>query len=884
MRKNMIKFLALLLVAILPLALSACGGGGGGSSSSSSSSSSSGTTSSSSSSSGTTSSSSSSSGATSSSSSSSGTVLEATTPLTVATQVSVVDPHLSGSVAGAKPLAVAWYNVRSWFRSAPTGTVDYNMDKTQVYVQEQSTESFNTINMILCMMGQTKYDTMLNQGNYLALVDNNVCNSSKSDASSAGQQTQNQASSTNMPDYYKFTTLSSRASNTADEIVNIWMHQPANDGGGQSPEMLIYINIVISEGTSSVNPYGIFTMNFAGYPVMNGTPVSTMAMHGTLKAVRANPADLTSKVLLQFVEADQKGGGGGGGGSETSQQKVTLDRQPDGSAGAGHVFQSHVSTMGSGTIDLDIAFNSSDFFRHDVVTGSSFCLSRTLFDESAWSYSLYDTTGTRVTRNSGFPITFTKSGVLHQGFVGYWGVWTDGTTTLSNNDTVQKMDYNGGNTTTTPYTVFIAGGKLHKHVKQTLTLGNIKNVPIQYNEWSGSTGTNYQVVWDGTNLNKVAYMPQMCSGNCTWTNITSTPTPTVDVTHITNGGGSINFWSDSLGGSGQIVLSNCTYTSQPMQPGYTTCDVPASSDPVIFYTDAVVYPGDTVPGSFTCYDNCPTIDPSTGQATMNMMSAPSITPTATSYTFSATTGANGMTLMLGTDPVLMTMLTQTQQYGIQSGPMFDPSTTAMSLFDCNWDGDNDPTTQPQICSWKAWNVLPVFYTWETGPDNWNQFVGVKDSNGTFVKFDTPLMVKYVGTGDPYGTLGATFMLQYGGYGQLQGIPGKCVDMNTGADADCSLSNSSSSIRYVPQFTIPTLTGGSPTTVLDAADNTTQYYVKPLQVEQRMKADPSACTTLATTDFTAYTLPDISIWSDPTTANGVEPTVTAAPAVIGGVVQ
>jgi hypothetical protein len=110
-------------------------------------------------------------------------------------------------------------------------------------------------------------------------------------------------------------------------------------------------------------------------------------------------------------------------------------------------------------------------------------------------------------------------------------------------------------------------------------------------------------------------------------------------------------------------------------------------------------------------------------------------------------------------------------------------------------------------------------------------------------------------------------------------------MDTGADADCSTSGGSNSIRWVPQFTIPTLTGGNPTTVVDASDNTTQYYVKPLQVEQRMKADTTAgACSFAPTDFSEYTLPDFSIWTDPVVANGTEPNVTEAPAVIGGVVQ
>ena len=176
--------------------------------------------------------------------------------------------------------------------------------------------------------------------------------------------------------------------------------------------------------------------------------------------------------------------------------------------------------------------------------------------------------------------------------------------------------------------------------------------------------------------------------------------------------------------------------------------------------------------------------------------------------------------------------------------------------------------------------FPCTITWETGPNNYNQFIAIKDqTTGAIKKFDPPLQVKYV---DANGT---TFMLDYSGFGQLNGIPGKCVDMDSGADADCSQGGSgNNSIRWVPQFTIPGLTS---VTATDPATNaSTACYVKPLQVEQRMMRDTTAgaCSALAGTNFSAYTLPDASLWSDPKVAEGAEPAVTAAPAVIGGVVQ
>jgi len=126
--------------------------------------------------------------------------------------------------------------------------------------------------------------------------------------------------------------------------------------------------------------------------------------------------------------------------------------------------------------------------------------------------------------------------------------------------------------------------------------------------------------------------------------------------------------------------------------------------------------------------------------------------------------------------------------------------------------------------------------------------------------------------------GATFMLDYSGFGNLNGIPGKCVDMDSGLEAQCQ---NDPKIRYVPAFVIPAATAGVLTEVTaDTTGGTATYYVKPLELEQRMKKDDAGCTGLTTT---SYTLPDINTdWTDP--ALGSEPTVTTAPAVIGGVVQ
>jgi hypothetical protein len=179
----------------------------------------------------------------------------------------------------------------------------------------------------------------------------------------------------------------------------------------------------------------------------------------------------------------------------------------------------------------------------------------------------------------------------------------------------------------------------------------------------------------------------------------------------------------------------------------------------------------------------------------------------------------------------------------------------------------------------------VFYTWETGPNDWQRFTGVKDGSGSFVEFDAPLQVEYVhsqaDTAAPdYKYSGSKFYLEYNGFGDLWGIPGTCVDMDSGEPVDCGAGGEN---RWVPEFNIPT---GA--TVTDGTSDV-NYLVKQLEAEQRMRlsnqgdaSDVSACTAAGLAADTSYALPSIADWQDP--AIGAEPNVSDPPAVVGGVLQ
>lgn len=774
-------------------------------------------------------------------------------PLLVPEKVSVVDPQTTGS---AKPLAASEKILTDF-----SATSDYRTDKVSVYVNERSLESFKTVNEILCMLRQTRYDAMLNKGPYRAQVDTNLCRSDRDSASSGGEQSTNQSSGSTMPAYETWIVKSYRFSSDSPHFVDAWIHS-ANKP--QDPPMVINVKVVISEGADMAPPYGIFKANFKA---LDKETLTNVLFKGFLNAER-DPG--SGKILLKFSTEDK---------DSYQIEKATLDKSVDGTTGAGSVFkaESYPNSTPKAT-RFNIAYNATNFRRLDN-DGIEICLDRASPpDESAWRYGLYNMDGSRVLRNSGFPI---KIGTAY-GWVGYWGAWLPTGVTVKDGDPVMKHDY--ATNTDTPYTIIRADGKLKKHTKKTVTLGNIKNIPLMW--WDGS-GKTYQVVWTGTVMNTVAEM--VSTGNSqAWQNYT-TPVP-FDLTALS--WYELGFWSPSL--SGQVIIkfpppdANLSSTPTSTHCGYVNskynCSAPAANDsvPVVYYSENIVYPTDTVPATLACFDNCPNVvslatsTPYRTDIVSYQSGTAPINAKYASYSFNKTS-----MLLYDSLATKVTLTIENTSYtgGISSGPLFDPA--YLTDLACDWDPSS-------TCGGKAWSVLTEFYTWETGSNEWNKFTGLKDISNNVVKFDPPLQVEYthVQTDNlmPDSKYNNTkFYLQYAGFGDLQGIPGKCVNVDTGADADCSTSGSNMAIRWVPEFTIPDLQPGT-TSLTEVKDVTTAgvtYIVKALEKEQRMKKDVTvgACNNL---DAAPYTLPSMSSYIDPVI--GLEPVVTSAPAVIGGVVQ
>ena len=211
------------------------------------------------------------------------------------------------------------------------------------------------------------------------------------------------------------------------------------------------------------------------------------------------------------------------------------------------------------------------------------------------------------------------------------------------------------------------------------------------------------------------------------------------------------------------------------------------------------------------------------------------------------------------------------QWGVRTGRLF----TALADAQCA----NDAT---KFCDSKV-DELATYYQWETGPNQWNQFAAVKDGNGDIVAFDAPLQVSYdVPNSAHYGAYaGKSIVLQYGGFGDLWGIPGQCVSRLTNAPVSCDTQDS----RYVPAFVIP-----FDEVLGKATAGSASYLVKWLDREIRFaKKDVNVCAAAGVTLPSGLTLPNASALANPSDPAsplyiGDKPVVTAAPRVIDGDVK
>ena len=774
----------------------------------------------------------------SSSSSTSDTDVSATSgsgAITLSSKVSMVTANTSASTART---AFAHFTTDNF-----SATADYNNDDTQTFVYERSADAFNTANMILCWMQQSRADLMLNAGNYKAQIDTAKCEEGSGDSKS------------NTPKYEMWTLNSSRAEGEP-MIVKAWI--PFDDNEDGEPDSMIYAQNKIYRGPSTTYPWGFFKMNFK---LLQGKTTSgTELFKGYLKTRLRDGAS-----ILQFYNPQPDSSG------NIFQYSVTAKINSDGS-GAGITTMPKWDQSGPTSTQrtYNVAFNSNYFYKQKttVTSGTTttrdpVCLDRNKYLLQVNRYGLYNDNGSRVEVNSGFPIKATNSGTDYYGYIGYYGLWMPSDASVADNSTVAKMDFSGGaDQTGTSYTVRSWGGKLMKWTKNTITLGSIKNIPLSWQDPSDSY-IEKRVYWDGSNLvfdavrDTTTYM---------WTDLT----PDNLTLSSSNAPYGFFFYSQALGGDGSIQL---TYGSGG---SWNVPNAPADSTSVVFNTRESIFPGDSAPSTLACYDRCPnpaTLASGTETTAYLRFSGLDNASATNAYMYSFDNTTSGMVLKFDNNStstsVLLSSANSNLSYGVHSGILFDNTSANYTALQCDWNSS-------YICPWNARQAMSTFYTWETGPNQWNKLTVLVASDNSSVKFDPPMNVKYThsGTGSNSGKSydNATFYLEYGGHGDLWGLPSFCISRKTGEKTSCS---NDGTTRWIEEITIPATSIATQT-----KDRTTHYMVKPLDIEQTMKkASSSSVCTAAGLSLGGLSLPDVSRYSDPDI--GAKPSVSGPPAVVAG---
>ena len=731
----------------------------------------------------------------------------------------------------------------------PTSSA-YNTDAQNSHVEDATSRGIGQVNMITCIMGALRPDALVNAGAYNALVGMQACDPqsrSSTDNASGG------APSTS---FVTATVNSTRATNSDPMRARIWLDDPETEGAA------IFVNLSASAAPTANNPYGIFRVDYCGN--MAGTP--GCANNGFLDGSAAG---------IAYFETEQ---GGGGGGTKALRMTATSTTSGSGSL--------HLEESGnpSNSSTFSFAYNA-DYYRRSDADGDQ-CFARDARDPatgmSVWRYGLYDSiTGARIERNSGFPIEYTHAGVKYQGYLGYYGLSLPpaAQSLLANGETVEKVDYSNGNAPTrTPFTVVKAGGKLTKYTRHARTLHGIDQ--IKFNTFVGNEASSffagaqpnaqYELYWDDAAGNfKVT--GQMNCGNNGCSTQELVPARDVDVSFWSSRGG-IQGYSQQLGGE---VFVNLQGVATP---------VDSNAVQVSYRSQDVVYPSE-LPASLHCVRDCPTAaslaayfsntpaqSPFAGNTANNFQ--PTLAAGLVNYTGDA---ANALLLDAAAAPVVVAAdpdLVEQGQFrnGVRTGKLF------VNLTDAECDVGSGT-----YCDWRV-NNLDVYYQWETGTQPYNQFAAVKNSSGQFVNLDAPLQVNFnVPQGAAYGAYaGKTIVLQYGGFGELWGLPGVCVSASTNQEVPC---DNNGEARYVPSFVIPY----SATQGVVTADGTT-YLVKWLEREIRFaRKNISVCDGAGLTIAAGLTLPTATDLKDPSAADsdiyiGTRPTVTAAPRVIQGEVM
>jgi hypothetical protein len=643
------------------------------------------------------------------------------------TKVDSEDTSAHLTALGAKALRTQKFSAKS-FNSAGT---DYTKAVKNTWVDD--TDALDMVNDILGVIKDTAYDEFVNEGPYKALV--------RKVGDSEQSQSGGSATSTTTEELMELVVDVTRESNDDPMIVKVWVFE--DKGPGDQP-MLIRGYFEVTEGVSDDFPYGELTAHFKGTPLdANGNPTNTVLFTMAMSV----SADDEGNVVIENLE---EGAENGGEGEYVWNRRVRVVANANVTQGNAYVFNQETEmneggpTLPDPTI-LQIAFNDG-YFKTTEGDDDPMYFSKDNLRHRVFRYQLFDAaTGDAITRNSGFPIKFDldDDGTFEKhGYVGYYGLWAPYGATVDNGAAVKDMDGND-------YTVFRAAGKLTKHTRANMLLSELNGVELS--KWSD--GQDSIVAWD--------------SDSDTFITLGYRDQSNGQITYYVDGVDdeyhqAVTFqqWEGAWCEAMKAFLRLGTLYFDPDTNEATT---PTDASMVYYHAEQTLDPGEAQ--DLTLYTWSFTLDAPFDQSDIDGAQAaeaaywqPPINPedppnqTQKTYYFDAETMMlyedAGHTIPIDMSDPNLDLEGTNYQWGYHIGPL----TTAQYA---------------QENSWQA-NEAPTYYTWNTGADEWNQYVTVINEDGDFVSFDAPISFAYTHTtandvNDDAAYNGKKFRIEYDGF-------------------------------------------------------------------------------------------------------------------------
>ena len=748
---------------------------------------------------------------------------------------------------------------------------DYNTERQNIFVYLDASEPIDFIDSMLCFTGQTEPLAMNGKGNYVAWSDAGCFE----ERSGGGQE---QGAAEPAPSNIPVIVHSSQATDDSPLIINGWVPKFPEQGGDFAVKMLGEVTETPTEET----PFGIFKLAFGLLPTM-ASPESDK--FGMGEVISSRTEDNSSSFTLYQEQSDETQDGSGNSIAVSCITQASVNYNQETEIGRARTSNLCVNTASDEVIpSMSRAFAlaaNADYIHMrttdtlDELTNPTAqtvtvnqCLDRNSVEDTAFTYGLYDLAdGSEVVLNSGVQLHVDAdgngsgddaNGYESWGQMGYGGSWREDDQPWTNGEKVQEAtrDDSTGKT----YTVKVAPGKLIKNTVEEIPLETLVGVEFQahLNENSGRFTGDTDFNQDSDEVDQYEAILKLnaaedgfeVTGIITdWdddgpviTDVEGTP---VAVTLATNE--VVSMWSRQVGGrvtfaQGAVSLSSFVRT-------YVNGSETASGELFDGIADVTL----------RCVESCIKAgvapgDIDAGSARSDVYASGDRAVQA-DYTFAKgnLTLVDGSNAAIGFAGVTQDNLeaSNTWGWGLQTGPMVTGTTITADQF---YSGLNNGT-------------ITTLYVWETGLNPWQQqTVLVDDATSAIVSFDRPLGIKYTHStaNDRNGSAakdGAVFVLEYGGKGNLYGLPWEPSGNN-----------------WAP---VISLADG-----VVVADRTgAQYVFKALEVEQNMTVTDFSAGFCSDLPFDAPSEPIPTGVVQDVFGLGTMPAITdEAPSVIGGEVQ